>query len=182
MYLSNKEAKQWMLYICKINVFYNAMFCYMYLGFMGGSYTVKALEGQRTLFAWPSSTSSERGWWRRTINMGGAEYGSNAFGPSMCNDVPFAGSIDRSVIMIPGTNVCTPGWNLQYHGLLASGHESKNSATEFICVDHGAESIIGGERCAIYGRIIYTVWARCGSLECPPYHNSKELTCVICTK
>lgn len=73
------------------------------------------------------------------------------------NNVPCAvcrGSIDRSVIMIPGTNVCTPDWNLQYHGLLAAGHESRNSATEFICVDHEAESIVCGELSSVYGMIL----------------------------
>lgn len=44
--------------------------------------------------------------------MGGAEYGSNSFGPTANNDVPCAvcrGLLDRSVLMIPGTDVCTPG-------------------------------------------------------------------------
>lgn len=117
--------------------------------------------------------------------MGGAEYGSNSFGPTANNDVPCAVCrelLDRSVLMIPGTDVCTPGWNLQYHGLLAAGHETHKSATQFICVDHDAESIIGGGSPLGLGRQIYAVRARCGSLECPPYQNSKELTCVVCTK
>lgn len=117
--------------------------------------------------------------------MGGAEYGSNSFGPTANNDVPCAVCrelLDRSILMIPGTDVCTPGWNLQYHGLLAAGHENHKSATQFICVDHDAESIIGGGSPLGLGRQIYAVRARCGSLECPPYHNSKELTCVVCTK
>lgn len=125
------------------------------LGFMGGSHSESVGGAANVVCLTPQPVLKEVG--GEGQFMGGTEYGSNAFGPSIGNDVPCAvcrGSIDRFVIMIPGTNVCTPDWNLQYHGLLAAGHESRNSATEFICVDHEAESIVGGELSSVYGRIL----------------------------
>lgn len=158
------------------------MSCLLYvLGFMGGSHSESVGGAANVVCLTPQPVLKEVG--GEGQFMGGAEYGSNVFGPTIGNDVPCAvcrGSIDRSVIMIPGTNVCTPGWNLQYHGLLAAGHESKNSATEFICVDHGAKSIVGGELTSVHGRILYAVKARCGSLECPPYRSQLERTDLCC--
>ena len=118
--------------------------------------------------------------------MQGAEYASNAFGASVTdNDIPCAvcrSKTDSSVLMIPGTNLCTSGWNLQFQGMLAAGHESFKSATEFICIDNNSESIAGGETRMRDGMYLYAVRAKCGSLKCPPYHNTTELTCVVCTK
>lgn len=118
--------------------------------------------------------------------MQGAEYGSNAFGASLINnDIPCAmcrSKTDSSVVMIPGTNICTSSWNLQFQGMLAAGHQTFNSATEFICIDKQPEFVIGGEASLDDGRVLYAVRAKCGSLKCPPYHNTKELTCVVCTK
>lgn len=111
--------------------------------------------------------------------MQGAEYGSNAFGASLIhNDIPCAvcrSTTDSSVVMIPGTNLCTSDWNLQFQGMLAAGHESFKSATEFICIDKHSESVIGGEAALGDGRFLTAVRAKCGSLKCPPTTTRKSL-------
>ncbi|XP_061185484.1 short-chain collagen C4-like [Saccostrea echinata] len=119
-----------------------------------------------------------------TNEMYGSEFGTNAFGPQVGEDIPCAvcrSLGESSVLMIPARDTCYPGWRHQYSGYLASGAEAHSSATEFICMDKHPETIPGGHRNE-GGKYVYTVEALCGSLHCPPYADGGELTCVVCTK
>ena len=40
-----------------------------------------------------------------------------------------------SVLMIPGTNVCTPEWNAEYSGFIMAGGAHDKGSSEYICVD-----------------------------------------------
>ena len=86
-----------------------------------------------------------------------------------------------SSIMVPGKKTCPAGWSLEYWGYLMSGYYNHNGATDYYCIDARAETLPGGvER--RYGRLLYFVESRCGSLSCPPYVEGRELTCVVCSK
>ena len=86
-----------------------------------------------------------------------------------------------STVMIPGTDVCTAGWQLQYSGFLMAGNHIYDAGTEYICMDYSMESRAGGEG-DLNGRLLdYTV-TRCGSLPCGPYINNTVVTCAVCSK
>ncbi|KAJ8314242.1 hypothetical protein KUTeg_008803 [Tegillarca granosa] len=114
----------------------------------------------------------------------GAEYQTNYFGPAEDQDVPCAvcrSLTGTSVIMIPAKSTCYPNWKREYHGRLASGYFGHTSASQYVCVDETPEAVIGGNSNSD-GKLFYPVKAECGSLECPPYQNDKEVLCVVCTQ
>lgn len=86
-----------------------------------------------------------------------------------------------SVLMIPGRDVCFPGWNKQYDGYIATGYSGHDSAKEYVCVDSDADFVYGGHR-DTNGALFYSVSYTCGSLLCPPYIDGKIANCVVCTK
>ncbi|XP_078339788.1 short-chain collagen C4-like isoform X2 [Crassostrea virginica] len=118
--------------------------------------------------------------------MYGAEYETSDFAPRAKNgdDLPCSvcrSTVGSSVLMIPGKSSCYDGWSLQYHGDLVAGYHAHKTATQYICLDEHSETLRAGYR-NDEGKLIYPVKAVCGSLACPPYHNDKYLTCVVCTK
>ena len=50
-----------------------------------------------------------------------------------------------TTVMVPGTNVCTPGWHLQYSGFLKAGDYAHSAGSEYICVDSQFQSRSGGD-------------------------------------
>ncbi|KAJ8308027.1 hypothetical protein KUTeg_012901 [Tegillarca granosa] len=99
------------------------------------------------------------------------------------HDVPCVvcqSKLRSSQIMVPAKKACMDGWHKEYRGYLMSGHHS-HGPTEYICVDAKPETVHGG-RAAQYGKLMYQVEAKCGSLKCPPYVNNRELTCVVCSR
>ncbi|XP_076070485.1 short-chain collagen C4-like [Mytilus galloprovincialis] len=116
-------------------------------------------------------------------HMYGAEYESNFFG-TWNEDVPCAvcrKSRSTSILMIPGKNKCYKGWNIEYHGYLASGENDHAAASSYVCVDSQPEYLNGGVQNE-NGKLFYPVLAKCGALQCPPYINDHPLTCVVCSK
>ena len=86
-----------------------------------------------------------------------------------------------TTVMIPGTNVCTPGWHLQYSGFLMAGEYDHAAGSEFICVDSQFQSRLGGDTDQ-NGKLLYYTVTRCGSLPCEPYVNDKLVLCAVCSK
>ena len=86
-----------------------------------------------------------------------------------------------TMLMIPGRNACYKGWTIEYSGYLVAGYYSSAAATEYICLDKDPEFNVGGYANDA-GALLYLVEAVCGSLECPPYINGRELTCAVCSK
>ena len=118
--------------------------------------------------------------------MYGAEYDTDDFAPRAedGNDLPCSVcrcTVDSSVLMIPGKSSCYDGWTLQYHGDLVAGYHAHKAATQYICLDEHYETLTAGQD-NHEGKLFYPVKAMCGSLACPPYHNDRYLTCVVCTK
>lgn len=110
---------------------------------------------------------------------------SNFFGYDVYNDdAPCAvcHSQRSSNLMIPGRMECYPGWTKEYNGYLVSGWVGQAHDTEFICLDRRPEALNGGKTDDDEA-MLYFVEGVCGkSLECPPYVNGRELTCVVCSK
>ncbi|XP_065925659.1 uncharacterized protein [Magallana gigas] len=156
----------------------------VYSGFAGGSYFDHpgAAAEYVCLTRNPVLTSKDHD--TQYGYMYGAEYNSNAFGPSNGDDIPCAvcrSLSASSVLMIPGTNACVTGWRRQYKGYLAAGYYAHPAASQYICLDESPETVING-RVNDNGKLVHPVMAVCGALECPPYENGKYLTCVVCTK
>ena len=86
----------------------------------------------------------------------------------------------RAVFMIPGQHTCPTGWAREYYGYLVSAHSGHKRST-YECMDASPETIAGGQTDEP-GALFYHVKARCGTLSCPPYEQTKELTCAVCSK
>ncbi|VDH92050.1 Hypothetical predicted protein [Mytilus galloprovincialis] len=118
--------------------------------------------------------------------MHGAEFKSNFFSSNSAGqDLPCAVCRVKkasSIIMIPGKNRCYTGWNMEYHGYLSSGRYDHSASSSYICVDINPEYVTGGSSNKNDGKHFYEVFAICGSLNCPPYHNDYPMTCVVCSK
>ncbi|KAL8597501.1 hypothetical protein ACOMHN_047728 [Nucella lapillus] len=85
-----------------------------------------------------------------------------------------------STLMIPATLTCPAGWTTQYRGHLVSEKADHKGRTEYVCLDEDRENRFGGHANQ-NGALMYHVGTKCGSLPCPPYVDSKVVTCVVCS-
>lgn len=69
----------------------------------------------------------------------------------------------------------------QYHGLLCVNMYGHPAASEYACVDSEPQ-YFEGKRGNSDDKLFYPAVSVCGSLPCPPYENSKYITCVVCSK
>jgi len=117
--------------------------------------------------------------------MYGAEYYfSNAVVPNTDGgDVPCAVCYvptRTALYMIPAKYTCPTGWTTEYYGyLMSEGFAQFRSM--FTCVDKALKVAVGSQAVQ-HGLLFFPVEERCGSLPCPPYEQTKELTCAVCTK
>ena len=101
------------------------------------------------------------------------------------NDVPCAVchvSNRTAVYMVPAKYTCPSGWTTEYYGyLMSSFHDSGRHRVQYTCMDKAFKPVVGSsaDKDAL---IFYFVEGRCGSLPCPPYDNTKELSCAVCSK
>lgn len=112
------------------------------------------------------------------------QYGENIFGKNIQDqDVPCAVCLSSrsSVIMIPGRNQCYPGWTVEYSGYLVGGYFAHKAASNYECLDSTPEVEFGGAD-NLNGKLMYLTEAECGALQCPPYVQDREITCVVCSK
>ena len=82
-------------------------------------------------------------------------------------------------LLIPGTQTCPAGWNVEYAGYLMSTHYTQNRG-EFVCVDRQAEGV--GSPANGNGHLFYPTEFQCPDGNCFPYIVNRELTCVVCTR
>jgi len=86
-----------------------------------------------------------------------------------------------TVYMVPAKYTCPSGWTREYYGYLMCEDDS-NYPSQFTCVDNGLKSLSGSASDKFSMRFSF-VEGRCGqSLPCPPYDNTRELSCAVCTK
>ena len=133
---------------------------------------------------------SEVGVQRWRALMYGAEYETSTDSNSYINrrhntDVPCAVchvSNHTAVYMVPAKYTCPSGWTREYYGYLMAEYYSNNHhRSQYTCVDTAFKSVVGSSENKD-GLLFFFVEGRCGSLPCPPYDNTKELSCSICTK
>lgn len=114
----------------------------------------------------------------------GFSLGNAGLRPLHDNNVPCVvcqSETKTSILMIPARNLCYNGWQAEYNGYLMSGCSTHQGRTEFICMDGSPEADPAGYRNE-NGALFYQVEGVCGALPCPPYVQSRELTCVVCGK
>ena len=87
-----------------------------------------------------------------------------------------------AVYMVPAKYTCPSGWTREYYGYLMSSYSgSDRHRTQYTCMDTALEPVIGTS--ADHDELLfYFVEGRCGILPCPPYDNTNELSCAVCTK
>jgi len=85
-----------------------------------------------------------------------------------------------TLYMLPAKYTCPTGWTTEYYGYLMSGHYNHHRQ-EYSCVDRSLKTTIGSST-NHNGYLFYIVEGVCGSLPCPPYEQTKELSCAVCTK
>ena len=120
--------------------------------------------------------------------MYGAEYETSTYSNSHIHgrhntDVPCAVchvSNRTAVYMVPAKYTCPTGWTREYYGYLM-GQYYKYAAYQFTCVDAAFKSVVGSSA-DHNGLLFYFIEGVCGSLPCPPYDNTRELSCAVCTK
>ncbi|XP_060584830.1 uncharacterized protein LOC132740830 [Ruditapes philippinarum] len=85
-----------------------------------------------------------------------------------------------NVMMVPGQNNCRGGYTLQYSGYLMAGNFGQPGTSEYICMDREPEkgNSGSGEK---PGTKFLSAQGECGTLECPPYVEGREITCAVCS-
>lgn len=119
----------------------------------------------------------------------GTEYESldspQAFASIFRHDAPCSVcySAARSTkITIPGRITCPSSWTREYYGYLMGNMWHATHKTRVpICVDVNAESIAGSAAHTVQSTM-YFLETTCTGINCPPYSNGAEVTCVVCTK
>ena len=84
-----------------------------------------------------------------------------------------------TVYMVPAKYTCPSGWTREYYGYLMC-EEHVHHPTQFTCIDIAFKSV--GSSADQDGMEFFFVEGRCGTLPCPPYDNTRELSCAVCTK
>ena len=85
-----------------------------------------------------------------------------------------------AVYMVPAKYTCPSGWTIEFYGyLMAEYHDDYR--LQYICVDN-AFKLVPGSATINGGMLLHFVEGRCGSLPCPPYDKTRELSCAVCTK
>ena len=86
-----------------------------------------------------------------------------------------------ALYMIPAKYICPAGWTTEYYGYLLSERSLYHHRSQYLCVDRAMITVIGSIQ-DHNGLLLCTVEGRCGSLPCPPYDETRELTCAVCTR
>ena len=84
-------------------------------------------------------------------------------------------AVRGAVVMIPGTS----SWTREYYGYLMTMIHF-HQRTTFECVDVNAEAIPNSAT-STDPNLFYFTESRCNGINCPPYADGNELTCVVCT-
>jgi hypothetical protein len=86
-------------------------------------------------------------------------------------------------ITIPAKTSCPSSWTREYYGYLMAGisthHTHRGKAP--VCIDVNSESIPGSAGHHVKS-LLYFLETTCTGINCPPYSNGAEITCVVCTK
>jgi hypothetical protein len=85
-------------------------------------------------------------------------------------------------ITIPGRITCPATWTREYYGyLMGADYHAPRGSRSPICIDVNSESIPGSTGTATKS-LLYFYETTCTGIDCPPYSDGAETTCVVCTK
>jgi hypothetical protein len=85
-------------------------------------------------------------------------------------------------ITIPARTSCPPSWTREYYGYYMSEAQYTNHKTKTpVCMDVNAEPLPGTSGHNVKS-VIHFMEVTCVGIQCPPYSNGAEITCVVCTK
>ena len=118
--------------------------------------------------------------WRATIHMYGAEHQTHNFDVqcAVCHV-----NNRTAVYMVPAKYTCPTGWTREYYGyLMAEATYNTRHRSQYICMDTALKPAVLEPSANNNNLAFYFVEGRCGSVPCPPYDNTKELSCAVCTK
>ena len=82
-------------------------------------------------------------------------------------------------VLFPANNECPDNWTKEYKGYLMSAHYTFGRQ-QAVCVDEAPEAIPGSQA-NVNGALLYLMEAGCGSLQCTPYVDGREIQCTICS-
>ena len=85
-----------------------------------------------------------------------------------------------TVLMIPAKITCPTSWTKEYRGYLMAEHFDYKPST-YECIDEHSVGIPGSVA-NTDGALFHHVEPICSGVLCPPYDETKELACVVCTK
>ena len=91
-------------------------------------------------------------------------------------------------VMIPAASECPFTWQLEYVGYIYAEHSgpSDRQPSTYQCIDSLPEAATGINQNGLSGpaspAVLLPHAAACHGLPCPPYDETKTLTCVVCTK
>jgi len=164
----------------------------VYSGRVGGPYYSHSGDGSnpQCLPMDPNFLTPISGWQNARALMYGAEYETLTDSNSHVHgrtdfDVPCAVChvTERSTVyMVPAKYTCPTEWTREYYGYLMAEHNGDNRhRTQYTCFDTALKPVPGSSANK-NGMLFYFVEGRCGSLPCPPYDNTRELSCAVCTK
>jgi hypothetical protein len=158
----------------------------LYAGRVGGTFSGHSGGGANFLCMpldpqYSSYTSGVQG----RSYMYGAEYEHPIGGTGTTNDDATCAvcyvSTRETQLMLPAKTSCPTSWTREYYGYLMSAYRGDSGRSSFICVDGAYEPVHGSQGQRNAGHLFH-VEAICGTMQCPPYANYKELTCAVCTK
>ena len=86
-----------------------------------------------------------------------------------------------AVYMVPAKYTCPTEWTREYYDYLMTEYYSSHHHSQFTCMDIAFKPVTRSSA-DHNGLLFFFVEGRCGSLPCPPYDNTKELSCAVCTK
>ena len=149
--------------------------------YTGGGANYICLPDEPEFLAYVSGTSNFQSF------IYGAEYQIHSEGPSNHlhdRNIPCVvcyASTRVSYLMIPAKITCPTTWTTEYQGYLMTERYNHKRNSVYECVDKNAVGIPGSEA-DNNGALFNYVQAKCSNGLCPPYDESKELACVVCTK
>ena len=85
-----------------------------------------------------------------------------------------------TTIMIPAKTSCPSSWTREYYGYLMTERDN-HQRSSYNCVDNNPDVVAGTEGDEDPSLFYYT-FTDCHGLPCPPYENTRILSCAVCTK
>ena len=90
-----------------------------------------------------------------------------------------------AMVMIPAWTHCPASWTKEYAGYIMTEHKD-HYRLQHVCVDQNTEFVRGEARdSGSAATTLYHVDVACNAdtgIDCPPYSDTNEVTCAVCTK